>query len=63
MTPYKGIVRIFCKDKKCKDKLIEPAADCMNCDRARVEVLDLEETILAVFNRKKERSAKLKTQS
>lgn len=62
MTPYKGILKISCKDKKCSKKLIQPVADCVNCERAKIEILDLEETILAVFNRKKERSAKLKTQ-
>lgn len=47
MTPYKGIVRIVCLDKACKYSLLQPAAGCIHCERARLEILDLEGKILA----------------
>ena len=56
MTPYKGIVRITCRDKTCKNKLTQPVAECVNCDRAKVEILDLENKVIA-------HSSKLKAHS
>ena len=46
MKPYKGIIRISCKDKKgCKLKEnVQPA--CLSCPQAKAEILDLEEKVL-----------------
>ncbi len=45
-TPYKGIVRIGCKATKCAKKLLQPVADCINCEHARVEILGLDDEVL-----------------
>lgn len=47
MKPYKGIVRITCTGKTCKDKLKEPVAECVNCDQAVVEVVDFDYKVIA----------------
>ncbi len=49
MKPYKGIIRISCKEtKECvKVKLrenVQPA--CLNCPQAKAEILDLDEKVL-----------------
>jgi len=43
MKPYRGIVRITCTAKgACASKRYSIGADCLNCDEALVEILDLE---------------------
>lgn len=48
MTPYRGIVQITCKATQCiaGPKLQEPAAGCVNCASAKVEILDLEDKVI-----------------
>ena len=59
MTPYKGIVRITCRDKTCKNKLTQPVAECVNCDRARLEILDLDGMIVAQSAERRAQSVKV----
>lgn len=49
MTPYKGIIRISCNKKAsgCDKKLLRPEASCINCNRGKVEILDLEGKVIA----------------
>ena len=59
MKPYKGIIRITCKPGTCGQagKLKEPAAECINCEAAKVEVLDLEGKATAGLARPKPKAA------
>ena len=59
MTPYKGIIKISCADTTCRDKLTQPAAGC--CDRAHLEILDLENKVIAESSKLKAQSSKPKT--
>lgn len=58
MKPYKGIVRITCINKICKQKHKEPVADCINCEDAFIDIMDFEDKIISKKTRKKIESVK-----
>ncbi len=60
LTPYKGKVKILCKENKCiEDKTRENVtSDCINCPSGLVEIINLEEQVIAIKKFKSRRGVK-----
>ena len=48
-TPCRGVYRISCSVGSCDEQKDKISPDCINCFRASVEILDLNNKVIGVF--------------
>jgi len=46
MKTYRGLVRLKCKKKTCKQVNKDMIPDCIDCKDVKVEIIDLENKLL-----------------
>ena len=52
MKTYRGLVRLKCKKKTCKQVLKDIIPDCFFCKDVKVEIIDLENKLLKTRSKK-----------